>query len=166
MKFTDYYEILRFNIRRYRKYFGLKQKDLSKLINLSDSTISNIEIARTHASVETYCLIAEALGISMIDLLDSNCDEVLKSSKNLPTREKNHNKNISYKSYYESIVKNIIDYRGLRNLTQEKLAEKANLSKEYISKIESRKKSFSLDTLCSIANALSIDLKLLFEKNR
>ena len=65
------------------------------------------------------------------------------------------------RAYRNRVVKlglNIAYYRKYRSLTQEQLAEKAGLSRDYISKIEAPDmfKSFSFKTLFKIADALDI----------
>ena len=67
---------------------------------------------------------------------------------------------------YELIAKNIKYYRKSRNMTQAELAEKTEYSHEFIRRIEApnSKKNFSKDAVSNIANALDIDIKLLFEK--
>ena len=67
---------------------------------------------------------------------------------------------------YELIAKNIKYYRKSRNMTQAELAEKAEYSHEFIRGIEApnSKKNFSIDAVSNIANALDIDIELLFEK--
>lgn len=52
---------------------------------------------------------------------------------------------------------NMKKYRKLKNLSQEKLAEKAGASSNYIALIESGKNFPSLPMLAQIANALEID---------
>ena len=67
---------------------------------------------------------------------------------------------------YELITKNIKYYRKNRNMTQAELAEKTEYSHEFIRRIEApnSKKNFSIDAVSNIANALDIDIELLFEK--
>lgn len=67
---------------------------------------------------------------------------------------------------YELIAKNIKYYRKSRNMTQAELAEKAEYSHEFIRRIEApnSKKNFSIDAVSNIANALDIDIELLFKK--
>ena len=50
--------------------------------------------------------------------------------------------------------------------TQAELAEKTEYSHEFIRRIEApnSKKNFSIDAVSNIANALDIDIELLFEK--
>ena len=69
---------------------------------------------------------------------------------------------------YELIAKNIKYYRKSRNMTQAELAEKTEYSHEFIRIIEgpNRKKNFSIDAVSNIANALDIDIELLFEKRK
>ena len=66
--------------------------------------------------------------------------------------------------YYDVIRKNIKKYRKEKKLTQQELADKADLSVDYICEIESLKKnkSFSIVTLGRIADVLEIDIKNFF----
>ncbi len=66
---------------------------------------------------------------------------------------------------YEQIAKNIKKYRKKAGITQAVLAEKVNLSHEFIRRIESKKgsKTFSIDTIWKISVALDIDPGKLFE---
>ena len=67
---------------------------------------------------------------------------------------------------YEIVAKNIKYYRKSKKMTQAQLAEKTEYSHEFIRRIEApnSKKNFSLDTVSNIANALDIEIELLFEK--
>ena len=70
---------------------------------------------------------------------------------------------------YELIAKNIKHYRKERKMTQAELAEKTEYSHEFIRRIEAPeivKKNFSIDAVSNIANALNIDIELLFEKRK
>ena len=62
-----------------------------------------------------------------------------------------------------SILLNILYYRKEKGLTQMQLAEKANISRTYMQKIENAGYACSLDTMMDIAEALNIPLKKLFE---
>ena len=68
---------------------------------------------------------------------------------------------------YEVIAKNIKFYRTSKKLTQAELAEMTEYSHEFIRRIEApnTQKNFSIDAFSNIANALDIDIELLFEKN-
>ena len=65
---------------------------------------------------------------------------------------------------YKTVSKNIKKYRNLRNYTQQELADKCLMTREYIGRIESNKglKSFSLDTIYIISNALDIPIICFF----
>lgn len=69
---------------------------------------------------------------------------------------------------YEVIAKNIKLYRKKKNMTQAELAEKTEYSHEFIRRIEApnSKKNFSIDAVSNIADALDIDIELLFEKEK
>ena len=68
---------------------------------------------------------------------------------------------------YEVVARNIKRYRKYRGITQEDLDEKTEYSHEFIRRIEApnSKKNFSLDTVSNIADALDIDIELLFAKS-
>lgn len=69
---------------------------------------------------------------------------------------------------YELVAKNIKYYRKSKYMTQAELAEKTEYSHEFIRRIEApnTKKNFSIDAVSNIADALDIDIELLFEKNK
>jgi transcriptional regulator with XRE-family HTH domain len=56
----------------------------------------------------------------------------------------------------DKFAKQLIVYRKNSNLSQEKLAELANIHRTYISQIERGLKSPTLEVVFSICNALSI----------
>lgn len=68
---------------------------------------------------------------------------------------------------YDVIAKNIKFYRKNCKMTQAELAEKTEYSHEFIRRIEApnTKKNFSIDAVSNIADALDIDIELLFEKD-
>ena len=67
---------------------------------------------------------------------------------------------------YDIIRINIKKIRQEKGLTQAQLAEKADLSHDYIRQIESLKvaNTFSVDTLYRIAKALDTDISKLFKE--
>lgn len=67
---------------------------------------------------------------------------------------------------YTTLVKNIKYFRLKANMTQEQLAEKADLSVSYIKQIEAGKefKNITFNTFSKIAKALNIDVKELFSE--
>lgn len=58
---------------------------------------------------------------------------------------------------------NILHYRKEQGFTQMQLAEKCNISRNYMQRIESASSSCTVNTLIDIADALNIPLKKLFE---
>ncbi len=59
--------------------------------------------------------------------------------------------------------KNIKKYRLQNEYSQEFLAEKCNLSREYISRIESGQKYVSLKKIFMIADVLKVSINTLFD---
>lgn len=65
---------------------------------------------------------------------------------------------------YNVFSKNIKYYRKIKNITQEQLAEKADLSTSYIKQIESKEyTNISLTTILKISKALEISVNDLFK---
>jgi transcriptional regulator with XRE-family HTH domain len=62
----------------------------------------------------------------------------------------------------KDVGNNIRKLRILKNYKQPEFASKIEICPEALSKIENGKTDISLSRLCSIANALNIDIKLLF----
>ena len=69
--------------------------------------------------------------------------------------------------YYDIVRKNIKKYRKIAGITQQELADRIGVSMHYISQIESANpnKYFTLVVIGRIADALDIDIRLLFDKN-
>ena len=66
---------------------------------------------------------------------------------------------------YIALGKQIKFLRENAHLTQEKLAEKAGISLDYLGKIEVNINKPGLKTLIKISNALSVPIKTLFDFN-
>jgi len=64
-----------------------------------------------------------------------------------------------------SIGENIRSIRVLRELTQEKLAEMAKLSRSSIVNFETGKRAPRVDDLESIAKALRVEVSIFFQEN-
>ncbi len=62
------------------------------------------------------------------------------------------------KNLREKLAANIRKYRAVRNWTQEKLAEAADSSQQYICLIEKGKVKVSLEVACDIAEAFGVTL--------
>lgn len=71
--------------------------------------------------------------------------------------------NGKYFDTWLAIGLNILHYRKEQGMTQMQLAEKCNISRTYIQRIETAASSCTLNTLIDIAEALNIPLKKLFE---
>ena len=68
--------------------------------------------------------------------------------------------------YYNLIRTNIKKYRIKANLTQQELADKAGITMNYLSKIESERmnRGISVVIIGRIADALEIDIRNLFDE--
>ena len=67
------------------------------------------------------------------------------------------------KKILKSISRNMKLYRNEKGLSQEKLAEKCNLHRTYIGSVERAEKNLTIKSLVKIANALEIDIEMLFK---
>lgn len=65
--------------------------------------------------------------------------------------------------FYKSLGMQIKYLREKSHLTQEKLAEKAGISLDYLGKIEVNINKPGLKTILKISNALSVPIKTLFD---
>jgi len=72
-------------------------------------------------------------------------------------------KGVLMKSTRELLGSRIKELRRIHSISQEKLAEIVSLDSKFISKIEVGRSSPSLETMESIANALGVEIKDLFE---
>ena len=66
------YTLIGTRIRELRLIQGLSQEELAAFSGLSSVYISNIERARKHPGLESLLSIADALGVTMNDLLAGN----------------------------------------------------------------------------------------------
>lgn len=67
------------------------------------------------------------------------------------------------KERYRNLGLNIAFYRKLRKLSQEKLAEKVNISRTHMSRIETADCAVSLDVVFNLADALCVEPYKLFK---
>ncbi|MDE6933009.1 MAG: helix-turn-helix domain-containing protein [Oscillospiraceae bacterium] len=68
-----------------------------------------------------------------------------------------------YESYYQNLGQNIAFYRNRRKLTQLKLSELVEISRNHLSRIENADCAVSLDTVFAIAGALGVEPYKLFQ---
>ena len=68
-----------------------------------------------------------------------------------------------YESYYQNLGQNIAFYRNRRKLTQLKLSELVDISRNHLSRIENADCAVSLDTVFAIAGALGVEPYKLFQ---
>jgi transcriptional regulator with XRE-family HTH domain len=64
------------------------------------------------------------------------------------------------------VAKNLRDIRSAKGVSQEDLAHRANLNRNYIGMLESGKNSPTVKTLGRIADALGIDAVEFFRRDR
>ena len=57
------------NIKTWRTLKGIKEKDLANMINVSETTMSNIETGKKSPTIDECENIADVFGISFFDLL-------------------------------------------------------------------------------------------------
>ena len=68
---TNIYDIIRRNIKKYRKEKGLTSAQLAEMVDLTHDFIRQIESEKTayNFSVDTFYKISVALGVSLDDLI-------------------------------------------------------------------------------------------------
>ena len=65
---------------------------------------------------------------------------------------------------FKTLGNNVRNERKLQNLTQEQLAEKADISTVFLSQIENARKVPSLETVYAIASALGLTMENIFSE--
>jgi len=105
------------NIRKFRNEMGYSTYELSDKTGIPQSTISKLENNKRRFDVETLTIIAKALDIPLISLLE---DE----------------KNYRYLSEFYPIGQIIKEFRKENNLSIEDFALKANVRVQFIERIE------------------------------
>jgi transcriptional regulator with XRE-family HTH domain len=68
------------------------------------------------------------------------------------------------KKLVQAVASSIRHFRKLENMSQEELADKADLDRTYISGIERAVRNITLDSLEQIITALNIDIQTFFNK--
>lgn len=58
------------NIKRIREAKGMTQEDLAQMLGVTSSNVSQIESGERGLSIEKGVLIADALGVSLMELLE------------------------------------------------------------------------------------------------
>lgn len=71
----ELYAIVGGNIKKARKGLGMSQSNLSAVINLSRTSVVNIEQGRQHPSLFLLWQISNALKVNISDLLPDNTSE-------------------------------------------------------------------------------------------
>lgn len=80
--------------------------------------------------------------------------------------EKRRNSDPEFKKAWDdsrmeyAILSELTRLRNEKGVTQKELAEKTNKRQQVISQIEKHEKSPTLKTLCNLANALNVDIKI------
>ena len=62
------------NVRKQRNLKGLSMVKLSELCNVDYRTISNVELGQSNATISLITIIAKALGIKAVELLEDEDD--------------------------------------------------------------------------------------------
>lgn len=80
-------------------------------------------------------------------------------------------KNLEFKEAYElervkvALAQKIVETRDGHNLTQSELAERMNVSQQFISQIESGEGNLTLETLSKLAQSLNASIRFLSPKS-
>ena len=139
-------------IYKRRKELNISQAKFSELTNYSLSAISKIENNITTPSLSSISLIADALKISVIDLLLFNETPLNTTIKNKPI-----DVNI--------VEKNFKTIRINKNYSQKDFAELIGVSRPTLAKIEACETSPSIDAVMKVSTAFDISLNELLYSN-
>ena len=139
-------------ISKRRKQLNISQSKFSELTNYSLSAISKIENNITMPSLSSISLIADALEISVVDLLLLN-----ETPLNTTIKSKPIDVNI--------VEKNFKTIRINKNYSQRDFAEIIGVSRPTLAKIEACETSPSIDALVKVSSTFDISLNELLYSN-
>lgn len=128
------------NLKKIRKNKKMTQEDFGKLVGLSTNTVQRYELGKRQPTIETINKIAEALGVSINELIDSDYDKskyeleksLLEGSSNisnLVTSFENAAKEESIKAFRNLI--DILDWKEFRNINDDDIYEVINSEELY-----------------------------------
>ena len=90
-------------VKKYRKHFGISQKDFAKSINISGSFLSEIESGKTRASLDFFHNITKHYNVNLVYLLHGEGDMLAKQEGQLTLQLKDfgeYNEKIRDLLYY------------------------------------------------------------------
>nr|WP_170566436.1 helix-turn-helix transcriptional regulator [Ruegeria atlantica] len=128
------------SIRRLRKERGLNQAQLSELAGISAVTISQIENGLTNPAIGTVEMLAKALSTSVPALYLSRTDQPRRTDEAL----------------INTVSKNIDARRTYLGLSSAEMAQRAELSQSYVSKIKHARLLPKVSRLVKLARALGV----------
>ena len=97
------------NILELRKKNGLSQEELGEKVNVTRQTISNWELEETSPNPEQLKLLSKALKVSVDDLIDNDCQNVVLSKIKIPEKQKGTIKKILKGVFIGFIILLVID---------------------------------------------------------
>ena len=127
-------------LKHKRRELGLTQEELAEKADLDPTYVSSIERGERNVSLGNIDALAQALMISPKELIP---DAV-------------HQKKAQTRIEFGKRLKNI---RQQRELTQEELAEKADLDASYIGFLERGERDISFENIITLARVLKVPLK-------
>lgn len=122
---------------------GLSQDAFAKLIGRHRTLISGVEVGEKNLALDTLDLIAAGLGVEAVSLFEDNV--IPRDTENLL-------------SLRERVVANVRILRAARGFSQDELSELAELSRNYVTRLESQKPNADLKHLEKLADALGIPI--------
>lgn len=152
--------ILRYNLRFYRKQRNLSQKQLSIRTGLQRSYIAEIESGKRNPTISKIYQIAISLRIEPWRLLKPiTLNEKLYGKENNFTTFDitiNKAKLLTVAEYMDQLIKSIQIIRKKKGWTQKDLARFSGLSEIFIRLIEQRKKEPTVESISKLAIAFHI----------
>jgi ribosome-binding protein aMBF1 (putative translation factor) len=140
------------NLRRAREAAGLSKLALAKAALFDSGSLGRIEAHATNATLDTIEQLARALGLTAIDLLMPDMDDLVLRRVKRGQREP-----LTLKEPRElrrTFARNVREVRLAVGLQQKMLAQAASMTLARVSKIEVHAKNVTLDTVTLLAKHL------------
>jgi len=149
---TEIRRTLARNLRQAREAAGLSQAALTKAASCDRRQVRNIEVDAANTTLDTVARLAKALGLTEIDLLLPNMENVTAQRLSLAPEEPLSKTEPT--EFRRRFARNLRQAREAAGLPQRVLASAAALSLSRVWKIEVKAINVTLDTVTVLAKQL------------
>jgi transcriptional regulator with XRE-family HTH domain len=142
------------NLRQAREAAGLTQHSLAEIASCSIRQLVKIETTATNVKLDTITQLARSLGLTEIDLLRPDLDNIPMKRGRRPAPEALSK--IEPTEFRRRFARNLRERREAAGLFQKALSQAAGMQPSVEGDIEVNAKNITLDTVTRLAKALGV----------